>query len=60
MSFFNTILNRKPAPARLYPRMSWKETHELELIFIAGLGVIVLLFIVAFMFVGQMAPTMEG
>lgn len=59
MSFLKHHLRRE-TPARLEPKMSLRETYEVELIFLAGVGVIILLFLFAFMFVGQMDPIHNG
>lgn len=56
LSFFE----RTPTPARLHKKLSWREKYEVELIFAAGIGVIILLFIFAFCVVGQMDPYTNG
>lgn len=47
-------------PVRLYPKRSWKERHEEDLILLMGFFVIALMLFIAFAFVGQMDPWNNG
>lgn len=55
-----SLFNNKPTPARRHKKVSWREEYEVELIFAAGIGVIILLFLFAFLIVGQMDPYYNG
>ena len=55
-----SLFHKTPTPARLHKKVSWKEKYEVELIFAAGIGVIILLFLFAFLVVGQMDPYYNG
>ncbi len=57
LSFFG---GHKSSPVRLYPKQSFREKYEAELILGAGAMVIILLFIFAFCIVGQMDPYNNG
>ena len=52
--------NNEPARLNKIEELSWREKYEVELIFAMGIGVIVLLFLFAFLVVGQMDPYYNG
>lgn len=56
LSFFG---GHKSSPVRLYPKQSFREKYEAELLG-AGAMVIILLFIFAFLVVGPMDPYTNG
>lgn len=57
LSFFGG----KSSPVRLYPKQSFREKYEAELILCAGAMVIILLlFLFAFLVVGPMDPYTNG
>lgn len=47
-------------PARLYPKRSWKERHEEDLILLYGSFSILLLFLCAWLMVSLEAPRLVG
>lgn len=51
---------RKHTPVRLYKKESWRERHEPDLILLGGALVVILMFLFAFCFVGQMDPYYNG
>lgn len=57
LSFFG---GHKSSPVRLYPKQSFREKYEAELILGAGAMVIILLFLFAFFVVGPMDPYTNG
>ena len=57
LSFFG---GHKSSPVRLYPKQSFREKYEVEIIFAKGIILIILLFIFAFCIVGQMDPYNNG
>ena len=57
---FLSFFEGKSSPVRLYPKQSFREKYEAELILCAGAMVIILLFIFAFCIVGQMDPYTNG
>lgn len=57
LSFFGGY---KSSPVRLYPKQSFREKYEAELILGAGAMVIILLFLFAFLVVGPMDPYTNG
>lgn len=56
LSFFGG----KSSPVRSYPKQSFREKYEAELILGAGAMVIILLFLFAFYVVGPMDPYTNG
>lgn len=56
LSFFGG----KSSPVRLYPKQSFREKYEAELILCGGAMVIILLFLFAFLVVGRMDPYTNG
>lgn len=56
LSFFGG----KSSPVRLYPKQSFREKYEAELILGAGAMVIILLFLFAFLVVGPMENIEES
>lgn len=56
LSFFRG----KSSPVRSYPKQSFREKYEAELILGAGAMVIILLFLFAFLVVGPMDPYTNG
>ena len=56
LSFFGD----NSSPVRLYPKQSFREKYEVEIIFAKGIILIILLFIFAFCIVGQMDPYTNG
>ena len=59
-NMINNFISRNTPPARLGKQPSFKEQYEVELIFLAGICVIVGLFLFAFFVVGQMDPYTNG
>ena len=57
-----SLFNNEPTPARLgkVKEVSWREKYEVELILASGIMVIILLFLFAFLVVGQMDPYYNG
>lgn len=57
---FTPFFGGKSSPVRLYPKQSFREKYEAELILCAGAMVIILLFLFAFLVVGPMNPYTNG
>lgn len=57
LSFFG---GHKSSPVRLYPKQSFREKYEAELILCSGAMGIILLFLFAFYVVGPMDPYYNG
>lgn len=57
----NHIINTRDTPVRLekVEDVSWREKYEVELIFAAGIGLIIILFLIAFS-IGASNPTIKG
>lgn len=57
---FLSFFGGKSSPVRSYPKQSFREKYEAELILGAGAMVIILLFLFAFLVVGPMDPYNNG
>lgn len=57
LSFFG---GHKSSPVRWYPKQSFREKYEVEIIFAKGILLIILLFLFAFLVVGPMDPYTNG